>query len=262
MRLSLIRKPINENDEVPYDVDIQYDIRQKAREAYNKAYKIGDNPESRKIILNSGVTHLQMQYAKEILRGRWPEAEPQIIKDPDISYQYASDVMHGAWPEAEYWMLHRKEPKHGPPDLANACVYAKEIKGRWPELEKLLLLMGERDGPDPTLITWYADHVIHGRWPEAEPIILRDGSPATLNYYVNEVLKNRWPEAEPIILQDPGEATSYAINILKQRWPAYEQKYMKYRNDTPKAYDVLPDDDEFSNEGNGFIDSYREAFNI
>jgi hypothetical protein len=53
-------------------------------------------------------------YAREILatdpqwtsqpgheNGRWPEAEPYIMKDPYDAYRYAKDIIGGRWPEAE-----------------------------------------------------------------------------------------------------------------------------------------------------------------
>jgi hypothetical protein len=40
-------------------------------------------------------------YAAKIIKGRWPEAEPIILKDAEASYWYAVDVMNSVWPEAE-----------------------------------------------------------------------------------------------------------------------------------------------------------------
>jgi hypothetical protein len=40
-------------------------------------------------------------YAAEVVRGRWPEAEPVIVKDGRWAYLYARYVINGRWPEAE-----------------------------------------------------------------------------------------------------------------------------------------------------------------
>ena len=41
-------------------------------------------------------------YARDVIKGRWPEAEPYIMKDAMISFYYAKRVIKGRWPEAEY----------------------------------------------------------------------------------------------------------------------------------------------------------------
>ena len=40
-------------------------------------------------------------YARDVIKGRWPEGEPTIAKDPHQAYNYALDVIKGRWPEAE-----------------------------------------------------------------------------------------------------------------------------------------------------------------
>ena len=34
------------------------------------------------------------------MKGKWPEAEPYIMKDPEIARWYAENVIKGPWPEA------------------------------------------------------------------------------------------------------------------------------------------------------------------
>ena len=41
------------------------------------------------------------QYARSVIKARWPEAETEISKDPEISYYYAGNVIKARWPEAE-----------------------------------------------------------------------------------------------------------------------------------------------------------------
>ena len=45
-----------------------------------------------------------LKYARKVFRGRWPDAEPIIIKNPILAYWYAKDVIGGPWPEAEKYI--------------------------------------------------------------------------------------------------------------------------------------------------------------
>ncbi len=40
-------------------------------------------------------------HARDVIKGRWPEAEKTIIKSPTWAYLYARAVIKGRWPEAE-----------------------------------------------------------------------------------------------------------------------------------------------------------------
>lgn len=63
------------------------------------------------------------RYARFVIKGRWPEAEPYIMQDPWVAYEYAKFVIKGRWPEAEPYIIK---------DRLAACHYAKEvIKGKW-----------------------------------------------------------------------------------------------------------------------------------
>jgi hypothetical protein len=44
---------------------------------------------------------LAYEYARYVIKGRWPEGEPAIAKDPRWAYWYARDVIKGRFPEAE-----------------------------------------------------------------------------------------------------------------------------------------------------------------
>ena len=78
----------------------------------------------------------QMAYyvASAILKQRWPEAEPYIMKDPLYAYNYALRVLN---------------------------------RERWPEAEPYIM-------KNPRVALYYAHDVIRGRWPEAEPYIKKD----------------------------------------------------------------------------------------
>lgn len=73
---------------------------------------------------------LALAYAAEFIKGRWPEAEPFIMKDPVYACDYAYDVLKKRWPEAEPFIM--KSP-------LDAYVYARDvIQDRWPEAEPII----------------------------------------------------------------------------------------------------------------------------
>jgi len=55
-------------------------------------------------------------YARDIIKGRWPEGEDAIKQDVYYAYHYAEGVIKGRWPEgedaikqdAEYWNRYKK----------------------------------------------------------------------------------------------------------------------------------------------------------
>ena len=152
-----------------------------------------------------------MNYAINVMKKRWPEAEPYIMKDPKSANEYTTHVLKKRWPEAEPYIM--KDP-------TSAADYAFHFfrQDGWPEAEPYIM-------KDPTSAADYAIHVLKKRWPEAEPYIMKD--PKSANEYAFHVLKKRWPEAEPYIMQDPKSAAIYVIDILKERWPEAEPYIMK-----------------------------------
>lgn len=57
-------------------------------------------------------------YAHDIIKGRWPDAEPYIMKSPEYTYRYVRDILsndkdwtsikgyeNGRWPEAEQYIM-------------------------------------------------------------------------------------------------------------------------------------------------------------
>ena len=120
-------------------------------------------------------------YAKEVLKGRWPEAEEAIAKDPSLAYHYAHGVIGGPWPEAESVIA--TDPKW-------AYEYAKHvIQGRWPEAEPVIATspysFGQGVGSHYFAYK-YAKDVIGGRWPEAEAVIATD--PRYNELYTHDVI--------------------------------------------------------------------------
>ena len=66
-------------------------------------------------------------YACEVLKDRWPEAEPVIAKDAQWAYCYACYVVKDRWPEAEPVIAK---------DAEWAYCYARYVvKDRWPEAD-------------------------------------------------------------------------------------------------------------------------------
>ena len=106
-------------------------IYKDPRTAVGWAIKHGQRfPEAEPYILKATDPGWSYGYAKEVLKGRWPEAEEAIVKDPHVAYLYAMDVIKGRWPEAEEAIA--KDPYW-------AYRYAQYVvKGRWPEAEEAI----------------------------------------------------------------------------------------------------------------------------
>ena len=91
-----------------------------------------------------------------------------LITNPMKAYKYARDIIKGRWKEAEKYIME---------DPSWACSYAKKVINmgkqpeeemiRWKEAEKYIM-------EDPSWAFFYAKDVIKGRWKEAEPIIMED----------------------------------------------------------------------------------------
>jgi hypothetical protein len=65
-------------------------------------------------------------YARDVIKGPWPEAEPYIMKDPRDAYLYARDVIKGPWPEVEPLII----------NSPFVTEYAYDVKkDRWPKAE-------------------------------------------------------------------------------------------------------------------------------
>jgi len=141
-------------------------------------------------------------HAKDVIKGRWSEAEPYIMRDPEYAYKYAKNIIKDRWVEAEPYIM--KSPKY-------AYLYAKNIiQGRWPEAEPYIM-------KDPIHIIFYINDIIKGRWPEAEPYIVKD--PCAACWYAKYIIRGRWLEAEPWILKSDYWAREYAKNAVRAKNP-------------------------------------------
>jgi len=89
-------------------------------------------------------------YASDVIKSRWPEAEPYIMKDLLWAHYYARDIIKGRWPEAEPYIMK---------DSKVAYMYAKYVIQRsWPEAEPYI----QQD-----INYWinYQDYINDNKWP-------------------------------------------------------------------------------------------------
>ena len=165
----------------------------------------GEWPQGEKSILKTKDPLLIYNYARDVIGGRWKEAEPFILEDLEIAYDYAKNIIGGRWKEVEPYIM--KYPKF-------SYIYARDIiNGRWKDVEPFIMKY-------PKIAYKYARDIISGRWKEAEPFILEDTETAVL--YARDVIGGRWKEAEPIILEDPRSAVVYAKYVIQGRWKEAE----------------------------------------
>lgn len=162
------------------------------------------------LVLNGGSDLTDaVLYARHIIKGRWPEAEKLIKKDPFDACLYADLVIGGRWPEAEETIK----------TSYNAIMLYTEhvIKGRWPEGEMAMLDLLRKntkfDADDIESMFNYITSYVDGRWPEAEACFLKyakDNDDAYLAYNCAvDIIQGRWPEAEEIIMKDKDVFADY-----------------------------------------------------
>ena len=148
-------------------------------------------------------------YARNVIKGRWPEAEAVIatIDNPDFCFDYWSNFIGKEWLMGEKNIIKSKDK-----GFRYACVVGKRIK----KIEKNILKDGKAD-----VVYQYAKDAIKGRWPEAEKIIAKDAFHAYL--YAENVIKGRWPEGEAVIAKDAQYAYHYAKDVIRGRFPEGEE---------------------------------------
>jgi len=102
--------------------------------------------------------------------------EPFILESPKVSYFYSKQVLKGRWLEAEKTLLGKGQSGYVDPEYV--YLYAKNVlKTRWKEGEKVLLEHAKNPAgfywgiQAKEAITFYAKHVIKGRWKKAELFI-------------------------------------------------------------------------------------------
>jgi hypothetical protein len=128
------------------------------------------------------------EYASTVLKSRWPEAEPSIIKDPVAAYLYTRDVL-------------------------NTDSFSNNTEmNRWPEAEPTIM-------KHPTAAALYATHILRARWEQAEPYILKTNDIGALQSYSD--LYPNWVESVHRMFQlvsketNPGTLKSKTMSLLK-----------------------------------------------
>lgn len=187
-------------------------------------------------------------YFKNIVKGRWEELENHIIKDIKVpkkgeglscnEWNIATDYcqqINKRCEELEEKILSLVE-NWGFDDIAiNYC--EKVIKGRWKELEEIVIAASVREGCFSARHGGYCyvERIIKGRWIEAEEFI-KTYPQAAMPYAMN-IIKGRWAEAEPYFLKNAGCALNYAKCVIKDRWieaesilseGCYEKSYKEF----------------------------------
>jgi hypothetical protein len=202
----------------------------------------------KEVTLKTNSPSLCYDYAKNVIKGRWPEAEPIIAQDPEYVPMYAKNMMNGKrWSEGEIGML---KSDHFDRNF-HLCKYAQYIiKGRWPEAERLLL-----NGKKLYRAGEYAADIIGGRWQLLEQEILKTPDKmdtGQLILYCNECIGGRWSELERNMLRIIDYHTAfdetnsqlnslrylaydYVKEVIKGPWPEIE-RYLSYDGGLYRKY--------------------------
>ena len=111
-------------DQYDNRVAIITELAFKYAEKTNQRFRFGEHAISKD-------PYYACYYAREIMKCRWPEAEPTIMKDSLYAYCYAKYVIKDRWLEAEPTIM--KDPYF-------AYQYALYvIKSRWCEAEPYIM---------------------------------------------------------------------------------------------------------------------------
>lgn len=70
-------------------------------------YKFHSNPDTLLEYNNriKLIPELAYDYARNVIKSRWPEGEPTIMKDPYWAVMYAQHIIKGRWPDAEPYII-------------------------------------------------------------------------------------------------------------------------------------------------------------
>lgn len=164
------------------------------------------------------------KYARNVIKGRWPEAESVILTDLSCIYNYALRTLQHRWLEGEYHIIKLlKKNRFNQLDSQIFNYIDEFIKHRWYEVETYIK-------KDACIAYDYATSYMKGGiWSEAEKYIKKQ--PFIALKYARFNLKRRWFEAEKYIVRDSTAAITYGRLFVKGKWPAYEDVIY----DRPKA---------------------------
>jgi hypothetical protein len=137
----------------------------------------GNWEELEKAIVDFDLAEMATEYADSKERP-FPEFEKVIIKNSNCAVRYALNVLRRRWPEAEPNIIRNgiKDRNYG-----NAIDYCQLIDGRWPELEQEII-------NDSNLCIRYVE-AIKQRWPDFEKKMLSLKSPKKIIRYLRSVQK-------------------------------------------------------------------------
>jgi lambda repressor-like predicted transcriptional regulator len=187
-------------------------------------------------------------YARNILKGPWPEAEDIIAKSAEASYIYAGNVLKGPFLKGEDAMSKDTRYAYG---YAVNCLKGRFLKGeraiaadtnlafsyfmeimkkRWPEGElaifrneefkrHYLKFLKEHDPRGWAKINVAAAAVLT---PKPKEEVLKNGSSVRISLYARDVLKGPWPEAEDKISKGAQASYIYSRDVLKRTFPKGE----------------------------------------
>jgi hypothetical protein len=167
-------------------------------------------PEEEQTLSNQGPDELR-PYANKFYPGqRWAPLEQSILRNignnTDEAIKYAADHIKGRWPELEPLLLHSVAISDW--YAGKALTYAMTaIKGRWPELEKKFLTTKSKDTM-PKLAAKYAIEVLKQPWSAV----------------VKQVPSFGITKPEELMCRNaPKEAIEYAEAFNLKPWPAFAQ---------------------------------------
>lgn len=159
--------------------------------------------------------HYLKQIPKDAKTGRFPEAEEHIVHNPEIALPYARIIIGGRWPEAEEYM--------GELPADKIAEYADIAQSELPpQLEKRLMVR------DPDLAGEYAIKYKDERWPELERRLVKNFSKSMWRYILKHFNKeNRDPQFEKLIVRSPF-VIPYIQATDMGRWPEAERWLPKF----------------------------------
>jgi hypothetical protein len=165
--------------------------------AYRKALRAGKRlPHVEADVLKD--PQAALRYARHIVKGRWPEAEPLFAGSPLWAYAYAKRVLNRRWRMGE------RAIQTSP---VICIVYITDVvQSIWSQGERAIL-------QDPLCAAIYAAKWLKRPWRKAESLINTD--PEAAAFYASVVLKKRWRRAEGVIAKDETAATRYADAVLQ-----------------------------------------------
>jgi hypothetical protein len=240
---------INENEKLTFTSS--KNAYKYARSILHKRHK-----DVEECILKEKDAHFAMWYAKDVVKGRWKEAEEIILQDIYNVIDYSLFCIKGRWKAGEKALLNYNGSIDNSINKDDWEVYEtksrlmvayaeKVIKGRWKKVETFIILSDRHD------YIYWEKVMKRKRWKEAEKYghfidrieyiknnlegrrseqlekkMLCDREycyqAKDLIEYAVKIIKGRWIEAEPIILKYVDDTKEYYEKIMKKKWPEGE----------------------------------------